>query len=182
MPTSWLNPSCSCVALFYSSDSDESFSQYAAKKRAVQAAKAPSQAKSNTQKELKVTEQLQKRVKRKAKAGVKALREIREYQKSVKLLIPKAPMRRLIRGITETFGGDVIDRWTSSALEAVQEVAEAYMVSSHKLMACSSLPGLRLFSEQVAYFERSQLAAIHGKRITIMPKDMDLVKRMAVDL
>ncbi|KAJ9508643.1 hypothetical protein QJQ45_027927 [Haematococcus lacustris] len=132
-----------------------------------------------TQKELKVTEQLQKRVKRKAKAGVKALREIREYQKSVKLLIPKAPMRRLIREITETFGGDVIDRWTSSALEAVQEVAEAYM--------------------QVAYFERSQLAAIHGKRITIMPKlltvllnsayilgvglqDMDLVKRMAVDL
>ncbi|GFH06859.1 histone domain-containing protein, partial [Haematococcus lacustris] len=138
-----------------------SSSQYAAKKRAVQAAKAPSQAKSKTQKELKAIGQVKDKVKRKAKAGVKALREIREYQKSVKLLIPKAPMRRLIREITETFGGDVIDRWTSSALEAVQEVAEAYMV---------------------AYFERSQLAAIHGKRITIMPKDMDLVKRMAVDL
>ncbi|KAJ9510456.1 hypothetical protein QJQ45_015933 [Haematococcus lacustris] len=141
---------------------DAARTSFAAKKRAVQAAKAPSQAKSKTQKELKAIGQVKDKVKRKAKAGVKALREIREYQKSVKLLIPKAPMRRVIREITETFGGDVIDRWTSSALEAVQEVAEAYM--------------------QVAYFERSQLAAIHGKRITIMPKDMDLVKRMAVDL
>ncbi|KAL3682165.1 hypothetical protein R1sor_000187 [Riccia sorocarpa] len=72
--------------------------------------------------------------------GTVALREIRKYQKSTELLIRKLPFQRL-----------------SSAVLALQEAAEAYLV------------GL---------FEDTNLCAIHAKRVTIMPKDIQLARRI----
>ena len=121
-----------------------------------------------------------------------ALREIRKYQKSTELLIRRAdipllslywatstssalqrhrihpgqaltpspvrrklPFQRLVREIAQDFKTDL--RFQSSAVLALQEAAEAYLV------------GL---------FEDTNLAAIHAKRVTIMPKDIQLARRI----
>lgn len=79
--------------------------------------------------------------------GTVALREIRRYQKSTELLIRKLPFQRLVREIAQEHHNDL--RFQSSAIFALQEAAEAYLV------------GL---------FEDTNLAAIHAKRVTIQPK------------
>lgn len=89
------------------------------------------------------------------KIGAKALKEIRQYQKTTELLIRKLPFQRLVREITQDFKTDI--RFQSTAILAMQEAAEAYLV------------GL---------FEDSNLCAIHANRVTIMPKDMHLARRM----
>ncbi|OXU20704.1 hypothetical protein TSAR_016469, partial [Trichomalopsis sarcophagae] len=81
--------------------------------------------------------------------GTVALREIRRYQKSTELLIRKLPFQRLVREIAQDFKTDL--RFQSSAVMALQEASEAYLV------------GL---------FEDTNLCAIHAKRVTIMPKDI----------
>jgi len=87
--------------------------------------------------------------------GTVALREIRKYQKSTDLLIKKAPFQRLVREVAQEFKQDL--RFQSQAVLALQEAAEAYLV------------GL---------YEDSNCCAIHAKRVTIMPKDMQLAKRI----
>jgi histone H3 len=87
--------------------------------------------------------------------GTVALREIRRYQKSTDLLMRKLPFQRLVREIASSFMPDL--RFQSSAILALQEAAEAYLV------------GL---------FEDTNLCAIHAKRVTIMPRDMLLARRI----
>ena len=56
-----------------------------------------------------------------------ALREIRRYQKSAELLLPKLPFKRLVRKIAHDISKEL---WfQSGALEALQEAAEAYLVN-----------------------------------------------------
>ncbi|THD26469.1 histone H3 [Fasciola hepatica] len=87
--------------------------------------------------------------------GTVALREIRRYQKSTELLIRKLPFQRLVREIAQDFKTDL--RFQSAAVGALQEASEAYLV------------GL---------FEDTNLCAIHAKRVTIMPKDIQLARRI----
>ena len=87
--------------------------------------------------------------------GTVALREIRRYQKSTELLIRKLPFQRLVREIAQDFKTDL--RFQSAAVLALQEASEAYLV------------GL---------FEDTNLCAIHANRITIMPKDIQLARRI----
>ena len=89
--------------------------------------------------------------------GTVALREIRRYQKSTELLIRKLPFQRLVREIAQDFKTDL--RFQSSAVMALQEASEAYLV------------GL---------FEDTNLCAIHAKRVTIMPKDIVEVYHLAM--
>ena len=93
--------------------------------------------------------------------GTVALREIKRYQKSTELLIRKLPFQRFVREIAndEVSMSKYPDgmRWQSQAVIALQEAAEAYLV------------GL---------FEDSNLNAIHAKRVTIMPKDIQLARRI----
>ncbi|XP_058839580.1 histone H3-like [Topomyia yanbarensis] len=84
-----------------------------------------------------------------------ALREIRHYQKSTELLIRKLPFQRLIREIVQDVKTDL--RFQSSAIMALQEDSEAYLV------------GL---------FEDTNLCATHAKRVTIMPKNIQLARRI----
>ncbi|KAK2706838.1 hypothetical protein QYM36_014766 [Artemia franciscana] len=84
-----------------------------------------------------------------------ALREIRRFQKSTELLIRKLPFRRLVREIAQDFKTDF--RLQSLAVMALQEASEAYLV---------------------ALFEDTNLCAIHAKRVTIMPKDIQLTRRI----
>lgn len=87
--------------------------------------------------------------------GTVALREIRKFQKSTELLIRKLPFQRLVREISNDFKQDI--RFHSQALLALQEASEAYLV------------GL---------FEDTNLCAIHAKRVTIMPRDLQLARRI----
>ncbi|CAB9509068.1 Histone H3 [Seminavis robusta] len=87
--------------------------------------------------------------------GTVAIREIRRYQRSTDLLIRKLPFQRLVREIAQDIKSDL--RFQESAVLALQEASEAYLV------------GL---------FEDTNLCAIHAKRVTIMPKDMQLARRI----
>ena len=94
--------------------------------------------------------------------GTVALKQIRQYQKSMELLIRKLPFQRLVREIagnsrviTSPLCGKV--RFQSAAIMALQEAAEAYLV------------GL---------FEDTNLCARHARRVTIMPKDIQLARRI----
>jgi len=87
--------------------------------------------------------------------GVVALREIRKYQKSTDLLIRKVPFQRLVREVACDYKSDL--KFQSAALLCLQEASEAY------------LTGL---------FEDTNLCAIHAKRVTIIPKDMQLARRL----
>ncbi|THF98250.1 hypothetical protein TEA_018349 [Camellia sinensis var. sinensis] len=79
------------------------------------------------------------------KPGTVALREIRFYQKTCKLIIPAAPFIRTVREISNFFAPQII-RWTAEALVAIQEAAEDYLVH---------------------LFEDAMLCAIHAKRVTL---------------
>jgi len=89
-------------------------------------------------------------------AGERALREIRQYQGSTELLIRRLPFARLVREIQMSMSR-VAFRWQGTAILALQEASEAHLV------------GL---------FEDANLCALHGKRVTIMPKDMQLARRI----
>ena len=92
---------------------------------------------------------------RRYRPGTVALREIRKYQKSAELLIRKLPFQRLVREIAQDFKSDM--RFQSTAILALQEASEAYLV------------GL---------FEDTNLCCIHAGRVTINPKDMHLARRI----
>jgi histone H3 len=87
--------------------------------------------------------------------GTVALRAIRKYQKTTELLIHKLPFQRLVREIAQDFKTDL--RHQGNALLALQESAEAYLVGT---------------------FEDTNLCAIHAKRVTIMPQDIQLARRI----
>ena len=71
------------------------------------------------------------------------------------MLIRKLPFQRMVREIAQEWKQEV--RFQSQAVLALQEAAEAYLVS---------------------LFEDTNLCAIHAKRVTIMPKDIQLARRI----
>jgi len=94
---------------------------------------------------------------RRYRPGTVALREIRRYQKTTELLLRKSPFFRLVREIAQNMflSRDIL--WQSTALEALQESAEAYLV---------------------ALFEDTNVVAINARRVTIFPRDMHVVRRI----
>jgi histone H3 len=103
--------------------------------------------------------------------GTVALREIRRYQKSTELLIRKLPFQRLVREIAQDFKTDL--RFQSAAIGALQEASEAYLVGLFE--------GKRFCLIWLILFHSlldTNLAAIHAKRVTIMPKDIQLARRI----
>ena len=92
---------------------------------------------------------------RRYRPGTLALREIRKFQKSTDLLIRKLPFQRLVREIATNYKSGL--RFQIQAVLALQEASEAYLVK---------------------LFEDTNLCAIHAKRVTIMPKDLSLARRI----
>ena len=94
--------------------------------------------------------------------GAKALREIRRYKKPTRgfltvtdFLIRKETFQSLVREIAKDLQKDV--NFTESAMCALQEGAEGYL--------------LKLFQD-------TNICATHAKRQTIMPRDMQLARRI----
>lgn len=93
--------------------------------------------------------------KRRCRPGTVALREIRKYQKTGDLLLRRLPFQRLVREVA--YEVKTIYRFQSTALIALQEATEAYLVN---------------------LFEDCQWCAAHAKRVTVMAKDMSLARRI----
>ena len=93
--------------------------------------------------------------------GTVALREIRKYQKSTDLLIRKIPFQRLVREVCrefeKTLGLGYSLRFQSTALLALQEGSEAYLVNM---------------------FSQCNDICLHGNRVTLQVKDIRLWKRL----
>ena len=86
--------------------------------------------------------------------GTKSLLEIAYYQKCVGLLISKLSFQCVVREITLDIG----EYWyQSSAILVLQEGAEGYLVS--------------LFKDTV-------LEAIHGQRVTVLSRDIQIAHRI----
>jgi len=93
---------------------------------------------------------------RRYKPGQGALKEIRKYQMSTELLLRKLPFSRLVREITEKISPVPI-RFQALAMEALQTAAETHLVQ---------------------LFEDAYQCTIHGKRVTLYPKDIRLALRL----
>lgn len=87
--------------------------------------------------------------------GTVSLREIRKFQKSTDQLLPKMAFRRLTMEITQDYRTDC--RYQSAAITALQEACEAYLIG--------------LIGD-------ANLCALHSRRISIMPKDFQLARRL----
>ncbi|KAK5651003.1 hypothetical protein OQA88_3194 [Cercophora sp. LCS_1] len=82
------------------------------------------------------------------------MQEIRAQQKSTELIIPALAFRRLVVEIMHSVGTPN-GRIQAMAISCLQEAAEAFLVN---------------------LFSASNLAAMHAGRVSVMPKDMTLVK------
>lgn len=96
------------------------------------------------------------RAPRRLRAGARAIREIRKYQRTTSLLMRRLPFARLVREITEDFARERM-RWTAAALAALQEAAESYVV--HLL-------------------EDTNLLTLHRGRQTIDVRDLQMARRL----
>ena len=88
---------------------------------------------------------------RRNRSGTVALRQIRRFQKSTELLLPKLPFQRVVREIAHAITNDI--RFTATSLLALQEASETFVVE--------------LLSD-------ANKIAIHGNRVTIQSKDLRL--------
>jgi histone H3 len=130
-----------------------------APKRRNTGGKAPRSAAAAPVRKKRALEEGQPCKKRRYRPGTRALMEIRKYQKSTDLLIRKLPFSRLVRSIAQDCfarPGEVF-RWQSTAVLALQQAAEAYLTGM---------------------FEDANECAIHAKRVTLMPKDLYLARRI----
>ncbi|XP_052103474.1 uncharacterized protein LOC127736952 [Mytilus californianus] len=95
-----------------------------------------------------------KKVKR-FRPGNSVLSEIRKFQRTTELLIPKVAFQRLVKEISHGLNAEI--RFQSAALMALHEAAETYMTS---------------------LFKDANLCTVHAKRATIMSKDIQLALRI----
>ena len=89
------------------------------------------------------------------KSGARALQEISHYQKTPGLLIPLRPFIRYVKELGDERKPDM--RWQAYAIFLLQNAAEAFVVGA---------------------LEDANLCAIHAKRVTVFPKDIQLVSRI----
>lgn len=86
--------------------------------------------------------------------GTVALREVRKFQKSTRTLLPSLPFARLVREIAKEIHQDKF-HWQENAILGCQETLESYLT---------------------CLFAKANDVAMSGKRLTVNPKDFDLVK------
>ena len=99
------------------------------------------------------------------------LNEIRKLQKSADLLIPKLSFQRVVRELCKE---EHRKKFVEEHNTEPREPMARFMFESQALLglqeACESyLTGL---------FEDANLCAAHAKRVTVMPRDIQLAKRL----
>lgn len=94
--------------------------------------------------------------KRRFRPGTVALKEIRYYQRASETLIRRQPFTRLVREVAQDFKFDL--RFQMSAIDVLHRFIEAKLINT---------------------MQKSNMIAIHAKRVTVMPKDIQLARRAA---
>mmetsp|Transcript_63800 Transcript_63800/g.137278 ORF Transcript_63800/g.137278 Transcript_63800/m.137278 type:complete len:162 (-) Transcript_63800:314-799(-) len=103
--------------------------------------------------------------------GAKALEEIRHYQANTELLIGKVPFQRVVREIC----ADVAEQSAAAKAQAEEQPGEhRFRFESQALLALHE--GVETYL--VGLFEDANRCAHHAKRVTIMPRDMQLAMRL----
>ena len=92
--------------------------------------------------------------------GTVALRQIRKLQKGTNSLIARAPFARLLKAAAADSAAATRFRWERSAVAAAHEATEAWMV---------------------AVLADANLCALHARRVTVMPRDVHLARRLRGD-
>lgn len=88
--------------------------------------------------------------------GTVALRQIKHYQKQSEcLLLPRSPVKRVVKLCASDYL--LFARMSAEAALAIQEMLESYLVATLK---------------------SANLSAIHAKRVTVQPKDIQLARRL----
>lgn len=119
--------------------------------RTKQTAKAPKSKKAGSKKARAPGQKKQRRF----RPGTVALRQVRKAQRSTGTLIMKAPFQRMVRAVANAAKDGL--RWQSSAVAAMQEATESYVIS---------------------VLSDSNLCALHARRVTVMPRDLHLARRL----
>ena len=104
---------------------------------------------------VKKKEEGDKKNEKRKRRGMKALKEIKKFQSSTKLLIRKLLFQRLVQEILQMRRNDL--KIQGMAVKVLQEAGEVFLV------------GL---------LEQANMCAIHAKHVTIMPKDIQLARRI----
>ncbi|KAL6122573.1 hypothetical protein NUSPORA_00339 [Nucleospora cyclopteri] len=94
---------------------------------------------------------------KKFKPGTLALKEIRKYQKSTDLLLRKMTFKRVVREIIRNLDNSVELRFQAASFSVLQESTENFLVGM---------------------LEDSYRCAIHAKRVTLMPRDINLIYKI----
>ena len=89
---------------------------------------------------------------------MRTIKEIKRYQRSTDLLIPRLPFRKIVKEMASKTSSDI--RFQSSAMNALQEATEAFIVG---------------------IIEDGMLCTIHAQRVTLMAKDVALAARIRGD-
>jgi histone H3/H4 len=95
------------------------------------------------------------RAPRRFRPGMRAIQEIRKFQRTTQFLIRRLPFARLVKEITTAYHHSL--RWRVDAIEALQHSAEDYIIN--------------LLTD-------ANLCAVHARRVTIMPRDLYLARRI----
>jgi histone H3 len=99
-----------------------------------------------------------------------ALREIKKFQNTFELLIRKLPFSRLVREVAQEYNKGM--RFQKTALEAIQEATEAFMVGYFEGIVCYYYA-----IYDVLTLSDCNMNAIHAKRVTIQYRDSRLARR-----
>ena len=90
----------------------------------------------------------------------KAFKEIRKLQNAPGFLIPRLPFMRVVREIAQNVARETESfKFTVDAMEAIQTATEYYLTG--------------VFTDAAAL-------ANHANRKTIMPKDLDLLRKLRI--
>ena len=102
--------------------------------------------------------------------GTVALREIRRYQKSVDLLIPKLPFQRMLKDMTH------------NSLAQLQKMNRTKMKEIPRMQVATVTCLQEAYEAKlVELFEDTNLCAIYARCVTIMEKDLKLAIRIGQD-
>ena len=110
------------------------------------------------EKQMKIIREEKKDQKKRMQRGMQALKEIQKYQKGSELLIKRLPFQRVVKEIAQKQMEGL--RFESAAIMALQEAGEAFLVG---------------------VMEQANLCTIHAKRVMIMPRDIQLARRIRGD-
>ncbi|OWK49517.1 histone H3-like centromeric protein A [Lonchura striata] len=110
--------------------------------------------------------------------GQRALQEIRRYQSSTRLLLRPGPFARLVREICLLFTRGVDYRWQRMALLALQESCGGWSLLGGFGDTPSPFRTQAAEAFIVRMLEDAYLCSLHARRVTLFPKDLQLVRRL----